>query len=189
MKTTKEIQEWLLENCVDGGGDLNLNDLDFSNFEGNVWIGNMKVKKDLWQHEQEVGGDLRQYSQTVNGTVSQYWQEVGGDLLQYGQKVKGFLNQGCQGNVEGYILQDSTGTNTAKLTTPLKSEQVETNPDWLVRVINEENALDAKIGRLIDYLNKQDNKDTDLVDQLITMLKYDKILKSRIYMAGKKGEK
>lgn len=189
MKTTKEIQEWLLENCVDSSGDLNLNDLDFSNFEGNVWIGNMKVKKDLWQHEQEVGGDLRQYSQTVNGTVSQYWQEVGGDLLQYGQKVKGYLNQGCQGNVEGHILQDSTGTNTAKLTTPLKSEQVEANPDWLVRVISEENELSDRIVKLVDYLDRQDEKDTDLVDQLIAMLRYDKVLKLRICVAGKKGDK
>jgi len=159
MKTTKEIQEWLLENCIDGSGDLNLNHLDFSNFEGNVWIGHMKVKKNLWQHEQEVSGDLLQYNQTVKGNLSQYQQEVGGDLYQHDQTVEDNIRQ------------------------------INTNPDWLVRVISEENELSAKIGRLIDYLNKQDKKDTDLVDQLITMLKYDKILKSRIYMAGKKGDK
>lgn len=64
-----------------------------------------------------------------------------------------------------------------------------TNPDWLVRVLNEENGLSDRIVKLVDYLDRQDEKDIDLVDQLIAMLRYDKVLKLRIYMAGKKGDK
>ena len=44
-KSKKEIRDWLLENCVDENGDLALMYLDFSDFEGNVYISYMKVKK------------------------------------------------------------------------------------------------------------------------------------------------
>jgi len=171
-KTIEEVKEWLLENRVDSEGDLALRGLDFSDFDGNVWIGDMKVKKNLWQHEQEVGGDLFQYRQTVGGGLYQYEQTAGGDLYQHDQKVKGDTIQVLQGRT----VEDNI-------------RQINTNPEWLVRVINEENELDAKIAKLVDYLDRQDEKDTNLVDQLIAMLRYDKVLKLRIYMAGKKGNK
>lgn len=58
MKTKKEIKDWLLENAVDTDGDLMLGELDFSDFDGNVYIDSMKVKGDLIQCDQEVQGDL-----------------------------------------------------------------------------------------------------------------------------------
>lgn len=44
-KAKQEIRDWLLENATDDEGNLDLSDLDFSNFNGNVLIDNMKVKK------------------------------------------------------------------------------------------------------------------------------------------------
>ncbi len=34
MKTKEQIKKWILENCVDSDGDINLSNLDFSDF---VW--------------------------------------------------------------------------------------------------------------------------------------------------------
>ena len=80
MKTKKEIRDWLLQNAVDDNGDLNLDGLDFSDFDGDVRTSYMKVKNNLYQYNQKVGGDLLQYSQKVKGTLYQHSQEVGGDL-------------------------------------------------------------------------------------------------------------
>ena len=77
MKTKKEIKKWLLENCVNKYGDLDLSELDFSDFDGNVSVGHMKVKNNLVQDDQEVGLSL-----------IQNYQGVGKDLFQDGQKVK-----------------------------------------------------------------------------------------------------
>ena len=67
MKTKREIKSWLLENCVDKYGDLNLTGLDFRDFDGNVLISGMKVKGNLLQCNQEVLGILCQYGQEVKG--------------------------------------------------------------------------------------------------------------------------
>lgn len=83
--TKNELRDWLLNNCVDANGDLNLSDLDFSDFEGDIYINNMKVK-----------GNLKQSFQQVQGSLYQSCQVVGGDLYQYYQEVQGSLNQSCQ---------------------------------------------------------------------------------------------
>ena len=67
MKKKEEIKEWLLANCVDEDGDLDLMNLDFSDFDGDVWLSQMKVKKNLHQDRHEVGEDLNQYCQCVKG--------------------------------------------------------------------------------------------------------------------------
>lgn len=64
-KTIDEIRDWLLKNAVDSEGDLNLIGLDFSNFDGDVYIKYMQVKKSLDQSFQRVGNDLFQSNQTV----------------------------------------------------------------------------------------------------------------------------
>lgn len=94
MKSKKEIKEWLLENCIDEFGDLHLSNLDFSDFDGNVYIDKMKVKKSLLQDYQQVGCRLYQSWQTVGGDLLQNWQKVGGNLGQCFQQVGGdFLTQ------------------------------------------------------------------------------------------------
>lgn len=104
MKTKQEIKQWLLDNCVDEYGDLDLSDLDFSDFNGNVSILGMKVKHNLHQNAQEVGGylvqsrqivgrDLYQSNQKVANNLFQNAQEVGGNLIQTALKVKGTIHQ------------------------------------------------------------------------------------------------
>ena len=95
-KKREEIKSWLLENCIDENGDLDLMYLDFSDFEGNVDISFMKVKGDLYQHNQRVGRNLYQDYQEVKGDLSQYNQEVKANLLQGYQKVEGNLYQSNQ---------------------------------------------------------------------------------------------
>ena len=71
MLSKEEIKKWLLENCVDSIGDLNLSSLDFSDFDGDIYTSNMKVKKDLYQSHQAVGGSLTQDCQKVVGNIFQ----------------------------------------------------------------------------------------------------------------------
>ena len=116
MKTREEIRNWLLENAVDDDGDLILNGLDFSDFEGDVYISNMKVKGNLYQNEYEVQRNLHQSKHRVQGYLYQDDHEVQGDLTQSNHEVKGNLIQSnhevkgnlLQGNqsIQGYIYQD-----------------------------------------------------------------------------------
>ena len=91
MKKTDEIRDWLLENAVDSDGDLWLDCLDFSNFDGNVYIGNMKVKRNLNQDSQVVKGNLYQNRQDVQGDLHQDYQVVKGNLYNSGNKYGGEL--------------------------------------------------------------------------------------------------
>lgn len=86
MLSKKEIKKWLLKNCIDKDGNLDLSNLDFSDFDGNVNISHMKVKSNLYQGFQEVEKDLFQRFQEVNGNLYQECQKVKGDLFQNGQK-------------------------------------------------------------------------------------------------------
>ena len=92
MKPIEEIKKYLLENRVDDDGDLDLEDLDFSDFEGNVTISGMKVRRDLYQCWQTVQGNLNQDSQEVKGDLYQSRQMVQGNLSQSLQTVLGDLS-------------------------------------------------------------------------------------------------
>lgn len=83
MKSKEYIKKWLLENAVDDKGDLILSDLDFSDFDGNVFISHMKVKRSLFQSHQEVGGDLLQNDQIVAENLYQDNQNVGEDFINH----------------------------------------------------------------------------------------------------------
>lgn len=91
--TIDELRDLMLENFVDEDGDLDITQLDFTDFEGDVYIGRMRVKKDLVQDYQEVEGSLFQHTQEVGGNLYQYSQNVGGHLWQNYQKVEGELIQ------------------------------------------------------------------------------------------------
>jgi hypothetical protein len=90
-KTIEEVKKYLLENRIDKNGDLNLNFLDFSDFDRNVLINNMKVKEDLFQRDQEVGDSLYQEGQKVGGDIYQGYQEVIGNLFQHDNNVLGHI--------------------------------------------------------------------------------------------------
>ena len=90
MKKTEELRNYLLENYVDDDGDLMLNGLDFSDFDGDVYIDNMKVQGDL----------------------SQSWHEVQGNLLQHGHEVQGSLYN--KNNKYGEYLYEEPSTKLLK---------------------------------------------------------------------------
>lgn len=83
MKSTGEIKKWLLENAKDKNGNLNLSCLDFSDFDGDVNISFMRVKRNLHQGCQEVGGFLWQSHQITGGDLYQADQNVGGEFYSY----------------------------------------------------------------------------------------------------------
>ena len=87
--TIEKVRDWLLENRVDGEGDLNLIGLDFSEFDGDVHIGKMKVKRDLIVNGQDVQGDLFQGNLKVQGNLFQSRQEVQGNYYSRGIEVNG----------------------------------------------------------------------------------------------------
>ena len=92
MSKIDKLRDYLLENYVDGLGDLNLIGLDFSEFEGNVFLCNMKVKGDLFQDYQKVRGDLWQGGQEVGGDLWQSYSEIKGDYHCEDTKVGGEIN-------------------------------------------------------------------------------------------------
>lgn len=112
MKSIEKVKKWLIKNRKDKFGNLDLSYLDFSDFNGDIFINHMKVKRGLFQNEQTVGGDLLQNSQKVEGNLWQSCQKVGKDLLQYNQEVTGDLWQHNQ-KVKGYLLQKNQQVNGA----------------------------------------------------------------------------
>ena len=97
-------EEVLLELFTDEDGDLYLSWLDFSDFEGNVWVSGLKVKKDLRLNDNMVKGNLWQNNCVVEGNLYQSYHEVKGDLYQWEHNVKGDLYQDKQ-KVDGNLYQ------------------------------------------------------------------------------------
>ena len=93
MKKINELRDYLLENYVDEVGDLYIPGLDFSNLDGDVYTGGMKVKGDLYQSQHEVEGTLYQSYHKVKGSLIQDKHEVKGDLYQGEHEVGGNLFQ------------------------------------------------------------------------------------------------
>ncbi|MEG2229963.1 MAG: hypothetical protein RRY22_04225 [Bacilli bacterium] len=105
-KSIEETQKWLLENRVNDYGEIDLNNLDFSDFNGNVCIEYMKVKRNLFQDLQEVQGFLFQSNQTVEKGLFQGLQKVQGELWQNHQKVEGvFVTQALTDDEEYKISE------------------------------------------------------------------------------------
>ena len=57
-------------------------DLDFSDFNGDVYIGYMKVKGDLYQNGHEVQGNLYQSNNEAQGSLHNKNNKYGGDLYE-----------------------------------------------------------------------------------------------------------
>lgn len=55
MKTMEEAKNWLLDNCINENGDLDLSGMDFSGFDGNVLIAGIKVKNILVKETETTG--------------------------------------------------------------------------------------------------------------------------------------
>lgn len=82
MKSKREIKDWILRNCIDSCGNIDLSYLDFSDFDGNIHINHMKVKHNLSQSNQEVRGRFFSYK------LKEYeeWEE-GSDFLTCVRKI------------------------------------------------------------------------------------------------------
>lgn len=91
-KTIEEVRNWLLENRVDECGNLDLEGLDFSDFDGDVYISGMKVKGNLCQNSNEVQGDLYQSFNEVQGDLNQHNHEVHSNYCSKNIKVKGNID-------------------------------------------------------------------------------------------------
>lgn len=101
MRKIDKLRDYLLENYVNEVGDLDISGLDFSKFDGDVYLCDMKVKCNLFQDCQKVKGDL-----------SQDGQEVQGDLYQSNQTVQGIL---CNRfNKYGVNLYEEPSTKLSK---------------------------------------------------------------------------
>ena len=79
-KTIDGLRDYLLENFVDDCGDLDLEGLDFSDFNGDVIISGMRVKGSLFKNVCEVGGDLYQGNIIVKGDYVCRGVKVGGSI-------------------------------------------------------------------------------------------------------------
>ena len=119
MKSKTEIRDWLLVNAVDEYGYLDIQGLDFSDFEGDVDISFMKVKGNLFQERQKVQGELYQESHEVKGDLHQGYHEVKGDLYQCNLKVEG--NYHCN-NVQ--VKGDIFVTKPTKLLKEVTAEEL-----------------------------------------------------------------
>ena len=118
MKTIKELRDYLLDNYVDGDGDLYINGLDFSNFDGDVYITGMKVQGNLYQDSQNVQGDLYQNYQTAQGDLAQNSQEVQGNLYHGYSKYGGELIE----RPYSKLLKEVTAEELEELGYKLKEE-------------------------------------------------------------------
>ena len=87
-KTITEIRDYLLENRTDKNGDLDLIGLDFSEFEGDVYISWMKVKKNRFSSYNEVEGNNYQSYNKVKGNNYQSYNKVDCDLYDYNNSAK-----------------------------------------------------------------------------------------------------
>ena len=130
MKKTEELRNYLLENYVSEDGDLILSGLDFSDFDGNVYIDGMKVKGNLSQCGHEIQGSLYQCGHEVQGHLSQHGHEVQGDLFQSRHEVQGNLfNENNKYGGDLYeepstkLLKEVTAEELAELGYTLKGAQ------------------------------------------------------------------
>ena len=119
MKTIEELRNYLLDNYVDEYGDLMLSGLDFSNFDGDVYIGHMKVKGNLMQNHQEVQGNLYQNYQEVQGDLRQNSQKVQGNLYHGDSEYGGELFEGTYSK----LLKEITLEELAELGYKLKENK------------------------------------------------------------------
>ena len=86
--TPKKKKKWILKNCINGNGDIDLRNLDFSDVNADVNLSNMKVNRSIFQVDQEAGGDIIQDVQEAGGDIFQSYQLAGGRIYQKYQKEK-----------------------------------------------------------------------------------------------------
>lgn len=102
--TINDLRDYMLEHFVDNNGNLDVCGLDFSDFNGDVYLSGMKVGRNLNQSDHTVRGYLIQSDHTVRGNLNQSDHTVGGYLIQMRHKVGGSLKQSGH-KVDGGLSQ------------------------------------------------------------------------------------
>lgn len=136
MESKERIKRWLLENCLDKFGNLDLSELGFSDFDGEVLLFNMKVKENLYQYGQEVSGELFQSNQKVKRSLHQDYQEVKDSLYQDNQQVGGSLRQDYQ-KVQGDLYQDDQKVAGAIFQDNITNADIDEKINALKEIISE----------------------------------------------------
>src|SRR5574344_3081118 len=91
MRSKEEIKQWLLANCINQYGDLDLSRLDFSDFDGSINFSHMKVKSHIFLGSSNVKGNIFQSNQHAQGSIYQECQTTEHNLYQGCQHVEGTL--------------------------------------------------------------------------------------------------
>ena len=107
MLPIEEVKKWLIENRTNEIGDLDLSCLDFSDFDGNVDISELKVKKSLKQSWQKVGGDLHQIYQEADGRIFYDFGSLNYDFKKMSPAEKGEFIIQIFGGDDGKVLIDN----------------------------------------------------------------------------------
>lgn len=102
--TKKELVKFLVDNFTDEDNRLDLSGLDFSEYEVNVNISEMKVNGVLYQRMHEIKGDIYQNYHVVKGNLNQKSHKVNGELLQGEHEVDGYISQSYH-KVNGNLFQ------------------------------------------------------------------------------------
>lgn len=110
MISKEKLKEFILKNCVNERGNIEMCDLDFSDFEGDVYIEQWTVNGDIHQSGHiSYGSIYQEYQNAVNlfqgrcsveKSLNQSRCIVGGNLTQNKHRVGGSIIQNhhyCEG--------------------------------------------------------------------------------------------
>lgn len=168
MKSKKELKEYLLKYYVDDEGYLDLSNLDFSDFNGDIFINNMKVKNNLFQDEQEVGEDLYQGYQKVGDNLYQDMQKVNGNLLDNKNIVTGkYVTQTLKDDEEYKFEEGHTFIVKKETEDEIIDPKQELKNYLLENCVNENGDLDLSGLDFSDFNGNVDTSDMKVKKDLI----------------------
>ena len=93
MKSKKDIVKWLLKNCVDANGNININNLDFGEFRGSILQGKYTCKGDIFQGGHKNRGLVYQSEHANKGCIHQSHHENYSYIVQKEHKNTGYIFQ------------------------------------------------------------------------------------------------
>lgn len=113
MISNKELVEYLLKNRVDRNGNLNLEGLDFSFFDGDIDISGIVAKGNIYQSCQKSGKSIYQDHQVACVDIVQEHQRAYGNIYQSRHRADSVFQDRHQ--ARNFIVnQDSSGYEKTK---------------------------------------------------------------------------
>ena len=74
MKSREDIKKWLLDNALDEMGDLCVYDLDFRDFDGNIYLNRLKSNEIISNSGQEANYIYNTYQKATE--INNYCQKI-----------------------------------------------------------------------------------------------------------------